>query len=90
MSDLKVTNNGDSKKVLGTVSATLYAFSEKLPKDIVIATGIALARTMLYSIGIANNLKEIEKDFLILGLTESGWEHFRKNVEYAAFSVKRK
>ena len=81
VSDLKVTNNGDSKKVLATVSATLYAFSEKHPKAIVIATGSTQARTRLYRMGIANNLKEIEKDFITFFLQKKQHtQHFYENV----------
>ncbi len=56
----------------------------------IIATGSTEARTRLYRIGISNNLTEIEKDFTILGLTETDWESFRINVTYGAFLVRRK
>jgi hypothetical protein len=90
LSDLTVTNNGDSQKVLATVAATLYAFMDNHPGATVIATGSTQARTRLYRMGITNNLKIIEKDFTILGLTASGWENFRKNIIYGAFLVRRK
>ena len=90
ISDLSVTNNNDSKKVLATVAATLYAFTDNHPGATIIATGSTEARTRLYRMGISNNLTEIEKDFIILGLTETDWEPFRKNVTYGAFLVHRK
>ena len=90
LSDLTVTNNGDSQKVLATVAATLYAFTENYPEATVIATGSTQARTRLYRMGITNNLKAIEKDFVVLGLTETDWEPFRKNMTYGAFLVRRK
>ncbi|MEI9959185.1 MAG: hypothetical protein WDM90_23380, partial [Ferruginibacter sp.] len=90
LSDLTVTNNGDSHKVLATVAATLYAFTDNYPNVTVIATGSTQARTRLYRMGITNNLKAIEKDFVILGLTETDWEPFRKNITYGAFLVRRK
>ena len=90
ISDLSVTNNNDSKKVLATVAATLYAFTDNHPGATIIATGSTEARTRLYRMGISNNLTEIERDFIILGLTESDWEPFRKNVTYGAFLVRRK
>jgi hypothetical protein len=79
-SDLTITNNGDSQKVLETVAATLYVFTEANPDATVIATGSTEARTRLYRMGITNNLIEIERDFIIMGLTETKWELFRKNV----------
>ena len=90
ISDLTVTNNGDSQKVLATVAATLYAFTDLNKEAIIIATGSTEARTRLYRMGITNNLKEISIDFTILGLTDIGWEEFKKNVTYGAFLVKRK
>ena len=91
VSDLTVTNNNDSQKVLATVAATLYAFMEAYPDATVIATGSTEARTRLYRMGIANNLETIGADFEVLGLTaESEWEPFRKNTTYGAFLVTRK
>ena len=91
VSDLTVTNNSDSQKVLATVAATLYAFTDVYPDATVIATGSTEARTRLYRMGIANNLETIDLDFEVLGLTaESEWEPFRKNTTYGAFLVTRK
>ncbi|MEO8416824.1 MAG: hypothetical protein ABI472_24380 [Ginsengibacter sp.] len=90
ISDLTVTDNNDSQKVLATVARTLYLFTERYPNAVVLATGSTLARTRLYRIGIANNLADIEQDFLVQGLTEGDWEPFRKNVTYHSFAVRRK
>jgi hypothetical protein len=91
VSDLTVTNNGDSSKVLATVAATLYAFTMEKPDAAIIATGSTAARTRLYRMGITNNLEEISKDFTVLGLTKSlKWEIFRKNITYGAFLIRRK
>jgi hypothetical protein len=90
ISDLTVSNNGDSQKVLATVAATLYTFTNENPDAVVIATGSTKARTRLYRMGITNNLEEIEKDFIVMGLTETQWELFRKNTTYSAFLVRKK
>ncbi len=90
ISDLTVTNNNDSQKVLATVASTLYVFTANYPDTTIIATGSTEARTRLYRMGITNNLTDIEKDFVILGLTETTWEPFRKNIHYGAFLVRRK
>lgn len=90
LSDLTVTDNGDSQRVLATVAATLYAFTDYYPDVTVIATGSTQARTRLYRMGITNNLNAIEKDFVIQGLTETGWEPFCKKITYGAFLVQRK
>jgi hypothetical protein len=90
ISDLIVTNNSDSKKVLATVARTLYLFTDRYPDAIVIATGSTEARTRLYRMGITNNFEAIEQNFEVLGLTDTGWEPFRKNITYHAFSARRK
>jgi hypothetical protein len=91
VSDLIVTDNNDSQKVLATVAATLYAFTMEKPDATIIATGSTEARTRLYRMGIANNLEVIGKDFVVLGLTEKReWEVFRKDIPYGAFLVRRK
>ena len=90
ISDLTVTNNEDSQKVLATVAATLYAFIDQYPGAVVIATGSTEARTRLYRMGITNNLESIEKDFSIFGLTNTNWKPFRKNITCGAFLVYRK
>jgi len=88
--DNVVSNNGDSEKVLATVIATLYAFTNKHNKALVYATGSTKSRTRLYRMGITKYLDEIQKDFEIYGETEIGWEEFCKDLEYEAFLVKRK
>ncbi len=90
ISDLTVTNNNDSPKVLATVARTLYLFTGQYPDAVVLATGSTLARTRLYRIGITNNLGDIEQDFVVLGLTDNNWEPFRKNKIYHSFAVRRK
>jgi len=88
--DKVITNNGDSQKVLATVAATVYAFTDKYPDSWIYATGSNIIRTRLYRMGITNNLLEIQKDFDVYGLKENQWEAFEKEITYDAFLVKRK
>jgi len=88
--DKVITNNGDSQKVLATVAATVYAFTDKYPASWIYATGSNIIRTRLYRMGITNNLLEIEKDFDVYGLKENQWEEFEEGITYDAFLVKRK
>ena len=43
--DFIISNNGDSEKVLATVVATIYAFTDKHPNAAIYATGSTKART---------------------------------------------
>jgi hypothetical protein len=90
INDLSVSNNGDSEKVLATVVATVYAFTDYYPNSFVYATGSTKARTRLYRMGITKYLNEITKDFYIYGLRNGEWQSFEKEIEYDAFLAKRK
>jgi hypothetical protein len=85
-----ISDNGDSQKVLATVAATVYAFTDKYPDAWIYAAGSTKARTRLYRIGITNNLEEILKDFELYGMRNGEWEEFVKRVNYKAFLVKRR
>jgi len=88
--DTVVSNNGDSEKVLATVVAAVYAFTDHYPEIWVYATGSSKARTRLYRMGITKYYDEVMQDFFIFGLRDGEWEDFKKDVDYAAFIVKRK
>ena len=76
--DTVISNNGDSEKVLTTVVATLYAFTDKYPDIWIYATGSTKARTRLYRTGITKFLSEVTEDFEVLGERNDDWESFKK------------
>ena len=88
--DESISNNQDSIRVLATVADSVYIFTDKFPDSSVFAIGSTPSRTRLYRIGISNNLKEIQADFIVLGLFQGVWEIFEKNKNYTAFLVTRK
>ncbi len=88
--DSVISNNGDSEKVLATVVATVYAFTDKYQGAWVYASGSTKSRTRLYRMGIAKFLEEVQEDFDIFGERNDDWEVFRENIEYNGFLVKRK
>ena len=90
INDTTISNNGDSEKVLATVVATIYAFTDKYPESWVYATGSTKGRTRLYRMGITKYFNEIRKDFVVYGLRNNEWESFEKEIEYEAFLAKRK
>ena len=90
-SDISVTNNGDSLKVLATVASTVYAFTQKNPKAWILASGSTKVRTRLYRMGITNNLAEISEDFKVFGLNINGeWDIFIVGEDYEAFLLTKK
>ena len=88
--DTVISNNGDSEKVLATVVATIYAFTDKYPDSWIYATGSTRARTRLYRMGITKFLSEVTEDFEILGEINEDWDTFRTNTEYDGFLIRRK
>jgi hypothetical protein len=76
--DTAISNNGDSEKVLITVVATLYEFTDRYPNAWIYATGSTKARTHLYRMGITKFLSEVTADFEVLGEREDDWEPFKK------------
>lgn len=90
INDKVISNNGDSEKVLATVVATVYAFTDKYPNSWIYATGSTKARTRLYRMGISRFLEEVKIDFEILGELGDDWEEFKTGIEYEGFLVRRK
>ena len=69
----------------------IYAFLEKHPNAMIIATGSTSVRTRLYRMGITNNLSEILEDFVIFGFTKNEtWVEFEAGEDYEAFLVTKK
>lgn len=67
INDSVVSNNNDSDKVLATVVATVYAFTDKYPNAWIYATRSTKSRTRLYRMGLTKYLTEIEEDFDLYG-----------------------
>jgi hypothetical protein len=88
--DEVISNNGDSEKVLATVVATVYAFTDQYPNAWIYATGSTRARTRLYRMGITKFLTDVKEDYEILGERDGDWEVFKKDIEYDGFFVRRK
>jgi hypothetical protein len=90
INDSVISNNKDSDKVLATVIAAVYAFTDKYPYAWIYATGSTKARTRLYRIGLTKYLAEITEEFDLYGQKMDEWEIFQKGIEYAAFLAQRK
>ncbi len=88
--DKVISNNGDSEKVLATVVATVYAFTDKYPNVWIYVTGSSKARTRLYRMGISKYLNEVVLDFEVLGELQDDWETFKPDTEYEGFLIRRK
>ena len=90
LNDIKVSNNGDSEKILATVVKAVYIFLKLNPNVWIYAEGRTKSRTRLYRMGISKHLKEAEKDFYIFGSKNNSWEKFIRNVDYESFAILKK
>ena len=90
LNDTIISNNGDSEKVLVTVVAAIYAFTDKHQDIWVYATGSTKSRTRLYRMGITKYLSQAKKDFEVYGEVGEDWELFKNNKEYDGFLIRRK
>ena len=90
LDDKIVTDNGDSEKVLATVVAAIYIFTEQYPDAWVYAVGSTTARTRLYRMGINKYFDIANKDFDILGEQQDELKWYERGKDYQAFAVHRK
>lgn len=88
--DQIISDNGDSQKVLATVAATVYIFTEKYPSAWVYATGSTKSRTRLYRRSLTNNLTAILQDFELYGQLEGEWQEYSRGIDYEAFLLRRR
>ncbi len=89
--DSTTNDNKDRDKILATVAAAVYDFTERFPAVSVFFTGSTNERTRLYRMAITINLEELAKTFYIWGLIEDGsFEAFEKRRVYRGFLIKRK
>lgn len=88
---LTVTKNGDRDKVLATIAASAYVFSEAYPDRRIFLTGDIPSKTRLYQMAINATHEELCKTFKIIGLKFNSDEKkyysstFEKGVNYDAF-----
>jgi hypothetical protein len=90
INDKAITDNGDRDKVLATVAATVYAFTDKYPDSWVYLTGSTKSRTRLYRMGISRFIDELDQDFEVYGQLIDGWDKFKRDTEFEGFLVRRK
>lgn len=89
--DVTTNDNKDRDKILATVAAVVYQFTEHYPERYVFFTGSSLERTRLYRMALTVNHDELANAFTIWGLREEGgFEPFEKSRSYTGFLIKRK
>jgi hypothetical protein len=90
ISDMAVTGNKDSMRVLATVAQTIIEFSARFGKHWIRVKGSTPARTRLYQIGVSEIWDDIKDEFELYGLKNDEYQKFERNVNYEAFLVRKK
>jgi hypothetical protein len=98
LDDIARSDNQDMEKILATVAACIYAFTEMYPDKEVFIQGSTGSRTRLYRLAINKFLSEIKGDFQVSGVKKdkltkrNKLTKFEKDtvINYDAFQIKRK
>jgi hypothetical protein len=91
ISDFRISNNNDRKKILSTVALTAIEFSDHFPGSKIYVTGSTVPRTRLFQMAIAAHFEEINKYFRLKGMhAEKGCIFFLPGHNYRAFLAARK
>ena len=88
--DLTISGNQDRDKILATVVATIFIFTQRYPTTIVFFKGSTPARTRLYQMAINKHFEALKERFDIDALNDEGWSSFEPNKNYSAFSISLK
>lgn len=92
--DLIRNDNNDRNKILATIAVIVYEFTATYPDKLVFFAGSTPERTRLYKIVLTSNQEELQKDFHIYGVNQTGQGYvvnlFDTHHTYDAFLVKRK
>ncbi|MFT3824682.1 MAG: hypothetical protein QM731_12205 [Chitinophagaceae bacterium] len=89
--DKTTNNNKDRNKILATIAAIVYMFTEEYPDRYVFFTGSTKERTRLYRMAINLNFQELSLSFNIYGILESSeTEPFKASQNYKGFLIHRK
>ena len=88
ISDDVISDNGDGRKVITTVTLTLLQFFEVHPTETVIFTGSDTRRTLLYNRLVLQFHDDFSDQLLITGLNQEGLEvDIETGSQYAAFII---
>lgn len=88
LSDITESRNKDMKTVLATVVSIIVNFFSAYPDKIVAFRGSDERRQRLYRLIISRDLDEIERKFIVLGVTADGKsESFQSNQLYDYFVI---
>jgi hypothetical protein len=89
--DEVVTDNKDTRKVLGTIGEIGRQFLESKPNAKIVFEGNTESKNRLYRIGINSVLGELNTKYSIFGFREQNltWERFNKKSDYIAFTISK-
>lgn len=91
VSDTSISNNDDLQKVMNTIGQIIYHFFEKNQDAIIEMTPIDAKRSRLYHTIFQRRFSEINRIFVLEGLTEwDNWRLFELTENYQKFRLSKK
>jgi hypothetical protein len=89
--DEVVTDNKDTRKVLGTIGEIGRQFLDSKPNAKIVFEGNSESKNRLYRMGINSVLGELNTKYSIFGFREQNltWERFNKKSDYIAFTISK-
>jgi hypothetical protein len=86
-----VSNNEDTAKLLATIAHIAKDFTNHFPGSMIYAAGSTASRTRKYQMALNREYDEVNKLFLVFGMTKEGEIlPFQKNVNYTGFLARRR
>lgn len=85
-----VSGNGDSEKILTTVSRVVDTYTMKHPNHYVVFGGSTPGRTRLYRMAIGKHLEYLSMIYEIYSCTKEKALLFKREIEAFVFLIKRK
>lgn len=85
-----VSNNGDMRKILGTVFQCIEVFLKINPEAMVLFYGSTEERTAIYHWAVSRELNKAVLRFTVWGFNGIDFEEFNSDSNYLAFAISLK
>ena len=87
--DKVVSDNDDLSKVLNTVAKTVYLYTNLYPDRKIEIKPVDERRYRVYNRIFRRRFEEIKPNFIVQGLTKTGWEDYKPEKDYLGFELTR-
>jgi hypothetical protein len=90
ITDLYVTNNGDTMAIFSSIYQAMLIFSDAHKGALISFKGNSMVRNRLFRMIISRYKVSIDEHYMVFGLSKSKWHSYIANQAYEAFLFKYK